>query len=352
MGLLLYNVAPRQQYFFNGSFELPLNTGETNKNWYIEDDVVRQQDVVAFGSWATRIGQGGNLIQRGPHLLTSGRVTVSILSRGTPGLFCMFNLLTPQETLAYSETREFAVTSDSDFNIAYAVFNVPTVANTEAEIIFFNSGTGDIYVDNAKMEQGKSPSRFSTSSFPEDPAVVVPTTFLQNPTVDDPNDPVLPAINLRRATNATALNQPIVPPGTLQDGSSAGDGTVIGGDPSSAYEEYKQFVQDVRDILRDDREEVINRKESRFFPKTKDEEFLKFTRDELKKKIDDYAKIGSVQRMGLLYAKNKMASFRRAFETRMHSRLDHYTFGFMDKRLDDKYLRQEDGAIREVSGAG
>lgn len=355
MGILFYNKPPGLQLFYNGSFELPLNTGRTFLNWYLIGDVERQNIVVAFGDWAARVGASGILTQEGPHLPTSGSIVVSILVRGasTSSLQCTYSLLDTNDTVIFSRARNFIVASNSDFNNTYGVFNLPTgLGPVTAKVTFQNIGSGDVFLDNSKNEAGKSPTRYSASVNPGDPEVIVPSTFSVAPEVNDPNDPFLPPINLRRASSQPSQSGEFTAPDTLRDGSSAGGDQVIGGDPSSAYDEYQKFSECIREIHKCERDQIVNRTELKAFPQDKDTDFLKFTRDDLKKKIDDYAKIGSIQRMALLFAKNKMASYRRAFEARAHSRLDYYSFGFIDKRLNDRYIRNEDGAIREISGAG
>lgn len=348
MALLYYDKDPNLQYFYNGSFELPVSTNNTKLNWVV-DKSVRQADTVAFGSWALLLPPGESVYQEGSHLLFSHNVLVSVLAKGSLGLLCTIEVVSDSSGVTEWSRERVLKVNPLEFENTYALFRLPLRSGgVYTRVTFRNTGTEDIYLDNAKMEVSSRPTRYSPSTFKGDPQVEVPSVFQLEVEPEDPLTVSRPSIT--STGFLPTVSNPSTTPGTTINGSPA-PGPVIGGLSSPGFNQFKPFIIRLRGIYEEERDQAVNRKEQRFFPKEFDPEFLKFDRSDLSNVVDDYASIGSTQRSSLMYAKNKMASLRRAYESRVHSRCDYYAFDFIDKYLMGKYLREEEAAVRELAGA-
>ena len=95
----------------------------------------------------------------------------------------------------------------------------------------------------------------------------------------------------------------------------------------------------------------VNKQDGIYYPSDADLGFLNFTRKKLKDHLNQVNGTNARSRAFASWAKVKLAGMRRAYEMRMHSRLDFYSFTFIDDFLYFISLQEEKKIIHEGAGA-
>jgi len=345
MGLLLYSQEPSEQFLKNSSFEKVIGT-ETPilDNWYTSGEVIRQSEIVAFGNFAAKLTDVCSLIQESRDLIRTGLVTISILSRGSSSnqvgqLNLTYDFLDINKSILLSKSIILRSPVATDFNNVSASFNIPVAALSAvtARITYSVTGVGTYYLDNSKLENNPTSTRWSP--FPGETGPEVPAIFSQPPPVTA--DPFFTDNNPINLGPSSSFPPPDI---TLEEGDIP-----IGekGKGDKCIKEYKEFMKALRRIIRQVADQGANKEEMQFFPKKEDVEFLEFKRLELQNCLGEKQKLTAIQRGWISFSNNKIAALQRVYEKRIHSPKDKIAMGFITSWLNDRYSRDEKAIVEE-----
>jgi hypothetical protein len=353
MGLLFYDNEPGQQLLLDSAF------GTAFPNFWTGVNAVRDSSNTAFPEAMSPGGyngvkfqeEGASISQEGQHLVLSGEHTAGILILGNASIVLFKYALLDEnleELFVYED--ELRNISESSFSNNHVTFTIPdSITGYSGKITYTLGGNSFVNLSNPKLETGDTPTQWSPNTG-ESEIQGIPASFeTESSPLEDSQDQFDYLTSYDQVDGSfSAGSSGITPGGSVQE---LKPGDVSGGvNYQGLLAEFDKFIENERDISKSLRQQSVNQKDVFFYPDEKELECLKFTRDKLKQHMNMIDATNTRSRAFVSWARAKLAGMRRAYEMRMHSRINYYSFGFIDSWMKYISLQEEYDLVHVGAG--